>query len=288
MADTEALRLHPWLPLVRLPDQTVRIHGSETAGVVPAGTATAVLGTARRVATTGSAQPAHSAAQTLTQAGVIVARDRVARAAAAGRHIERAFLSRHVRDPAGADVVVRRSDWIVRLTGDGPLTDEVTGALVACGLSVTSGNRPDPRPGIAVHVGRPSAAAIHDWMAAGTPHLIVSARPTSVRVGPLVQPAVTACLQCLHLARTERDPSWPWLAERLTHCPIAQPDPLLTLAAASLAARVIVGFVEAAQDRSADCYWVTDLDDPVPRRRSVARHPACGCWWPLLKEEMRQ
>lgn len=280
MTATEGLRLHPWLPLLRLPDQTLRIYGSETRGAVPAAMAGELLAVARDLSRTGAIPGTGAATRILSGAGALVSRDRVGGAAALGRPVERAFLSRHVRDPDAADRVLCRDDWAVRITGAAPLTQDVERALTDCGLRVSHRSRAHRRT-IAVHVGRPNAAAIHEWMASGTPHLVVSPRPASVRVGPLVVPGATACLQCLHLARAQRDRGWPWLCERLSHCPIPHPDPVIGLAAVSLTARMVVGFVEAAQDAMGGCYWVADLDDPVPRRRPVARHPECGCWWPV-------
>ena len=310
VTDAEALRIHPWLPLLRMPDGQIRLHGSETNGAVPHDAAAAVMAAARHVTTTGSMPRTDSGSATdmriLTAAGAVVPRAGLARAAAAGRPIERAFLSRHIRisaDPAaddgggadaegGADTegaaaerVVQRTRRPVRLGGPPSLTQELTAALSACGIPLAESPRGD-LPALVVHVGRPTATDIHHWMTAGTPHLIVSPRSTSVRVGPLVQPGVTVCLQCLHLARAQRDPMWPWVSERLSHCPIPQPDPVVMVAAAALAVRAVVAFVETGENPLARAYWVADLDDPMPERVPVARHPECGCWWPTLRDAM--
>ncbi len=300
VTEAEALRIHPWLPLLRMPDGQVRLHGSETNGAVPHDAAAAVIAAARHVTTTGAMPRTDSGSATdmriLTAAGAVVPRAGLARAAAAGRPIERAFLSRHIRssadpaadagaDGAGPERVVQRTRWAVHLSGPPSLTQELAAALSVCGIPLAESHRGDP-PTLVVHVGRPTATDIHHWMTAGTPHLIVSPRSASVRVGPLVQPGVTVCLQCLHLARAQRDPMWPWVSERLSHCPIPQPDPVVMVAAGALAVRAVVAFVEIGDNPLARAYWVADLDDPVPERVPVARHPECGCWWPTLRDAM--
>ncbi|WP_189242159.1 ThiF family adenylyltransferase [Planobispora rosea] len=54
------------------------------------------------------------------------------------------------------------------------------------------------------------------------PHLLVSAFEGSGSVGPLVLPGRSACLQCLDLARRDRDPGWPVVSARLGGFPAGE------------------------------------------------------------------
>src|ERR1022692_4568614 len=55
------------------------------------------------------------------------------------------------------------------------------------------------------------------------PHLAVSASEAIGVVGPLVLPGRSACLRCLDLARTDRDPAWPLILAQLASRPAAPP-----------------------------------------------------------------
>lgn len=170
------------------------------------------------------------------------------------------------------------------MSGDATLTAEVAQILSSCGLSMSAPRTPATTDELVVHIGHVGAVDVHRWMTTGTAHLVISPRAATVRVGPLVQPGTTACLQCLHLARSERDPSWPWVSERLSRTPCPRPDPLVVLHAGVLAARAAIGWAEQGHNVLAGSYWVVDLDDPTTASRAVTRHPQCGCWWPLLSD----
>ncbi len=47
------------------------------------------------------------------------------------------------------------------------------------------------------------------------PHLVVGVCETGGAVGPLVVPGRSACLRCLDLSRTDRDPAWPVVQAQL-------------------------------------------------------------------------
>ena len=72
---------------------------------------------------------------------------------------------------------------------------------------------PVPRPDLVVlapvgHADELDAAALRRD---GVPHLLAEVRDTVGVVGPLVLPGRSACLRCLDLVRTDRDPGWPGL-----------------------------------------------------------------------------
>ncbi|WP_261564802.1 ThiF family adenylyltransferase [Frankia gtarii] len=100
-------------------------------------------------------------------------------------------------------------------------------------------------------VGPPTVApgACLDLERGGTAHLLAGVRETTGIVGPLVVPAVTACLHCQHLHRHARDPVWPMLAMQLVRPRTAGHDPCeITLASlvAALAAMQALAFLDLA------------------------------------------
>ena len=68
------------------------------------------------------------------------------------------------------------------------------------------------------------------------PHLAASAREAIGVVGPLVLPGRTACLSCLELARSDRDPAWPLILAQLAG-QVAQPVACAATLAAAVAAQ---------------------------------------------------
>ena len=115
----------------------------------------------------------------------------------------------------------------------------------------------------------------------GVPHLLVVVRETTAAVGPLVLPATTPCLRCLHLGRAERDPRWGALSAQLAggarHAEAC--DVVLATIAASLAAMQLLAHIDDPSTRPATVGGVLELDlaDAHLRRRSLQPHPACGC-----------
>ncbi len=99
-------------------------------------------------------------------------------------------------------------------------------------------------------------------------------------VGPLVRPRASACLRCIDLHRTDRDPGWPSLAAQLTaEAPgVTACDAGLALAVAAQAVREALAFLDGTRPPGslggtlelspADWRW---------RRRSWQVHPDCPC-----------
>jgi bacteriocin biosynthesis cyclodehydratase domain-containing protein len=117
------------------------------------------------------------------------------------------------------------------------------------------------------------------------PHLAVRASEAIGVVGPLVEPGRSACLRCLDLAKTERDPAWPLILAQLASVrqqAQAQPQACDTVLAATVAAAA-AGRALAYIDRAAPDAAVTNgtlelvLPDWEWRRRSWRPHPACTC-----------
>ena len=137
------------------------------------------------------------------------------------------------------------------------------------------------RPDLVVLVGVTDPELAVRLMQERIPHLAASASEAIGVVGPLVIPGRSACLRCLDLARTDRDPAWPLILAQLAG---RQPDP--PACDASLAAAV------AAQAAAQALAFTDRPDQPGPvtngtlelvlpgwqwRRRTWPPHPDCTC-----------
>lgn len=118
-------------------------------------------------------------------------------------------------------------------------------------------------------------------LAEGLPHLVVLAGADRATVGPLVVPGRSACLRCLELARTDRDPGWPAVAAQLDAPPsAARGESALTQLVAGLVALQVTCWVdERRTPASVSATLTVALPDGLPCRRTWPRHPRCGCSW---------
>ena len=140
---------------------------------------------------------------------------------------------------------------------------------------------PVTRPDLAVLIGIQVPELAARLMRDQIPHLAASAGEAIGVVGPLVVPGRSACLRCLDLARTDRDPAWPLILAQLTG---RQPDPpacdaaLAAAVAAQAAAQLL-----ARIDRPGRSGPVTNgtLELVLPawqwRRRTWPPHRDCAC-----------
>lgn len=115
------------------------------------------------------------------------------------------------------------------------------------------------------------------------PHLVAEVREGTGVVGPLVRPGISACLHCLELTRTDRDPGWPALAAQLSMpaTGVAACDSALALAVAAQVVHQALAFLDGAGlPASVGGTLELALPDWRWRRRSWQLHPACGCAWP--------
>jgi len=53
------------------------------------------------------------------------------------------------------------------------------------------------------------------WLNRDVPHISVSFDPQEVSISPMILPGQTACLYCLEIQRTSKDPQWPVIASQL-------------------------------------------------------------------------
>ena len=151
-----------------------------------------------------------------------------------------------------------------------------------------------PRPDLVVLAPetRPDPLVVDQLARDGTVHLLVCMRETSVVVGPLVLPGVSACLRCLDLHRRDRDPGWPELVAQLVQVEQARAargragprvqacdTVLATLGAAAAVAHVLAHLAGAEENPARDGTVEYSLPYGAPRRRSWRPHPSCGCRW---------
>ncbi len=144
--------------------------------------------------------------------------------------------------------------------------------------SATPGTRPDVA--IAVDHGVADPVRVRPLVREDIPHLSVVVGEVDVVVGPLVVPGRGPCLRCLDLHRCDADDRWPAVATQVA----ARPQEGVESSTAGLGAALAVAETLAHVDgRRADTSGSTlelSAAAPLPRRRTWAPHPSCGCAGP--------
>jgi hypothetical protein len=140
---------------------------------------------------------------------------------------------------------------------------------------------PRPRPDLAVLTDGYPAELPGELVASGVLHLAASAREAIGVVGPLVVPGQSACLGCVELARSDRDPAWPFIlaqAAGQAAQPVACAATLATAVAAQAVSQVL-SCLDLAQPAVAVTNATLELVAPgwQWRRRSWPRHGQCRC-----------
>lgn len=222
---------------------------------------------------------------------------------------------------AGADVGGTRREGLRRRLGEVAPATKLLGAggpPGACGPPgsgepagaggpAESGGRPDLV--VLASETAPDRALAAELSRRGIAHLVVTVTETVAVLGPFVQPGRTACVRCLDLHRTDRDPAWPLVLDRLAHGTTAgsrpggrsgSPTPvgptsgsgaapsgpavagcddvLATLAAAHAVLHCTTA-LRGDLPPSADATWEFRLPGGQARRRTWEPHPDCGCDW---------
>lgn len=184
----------------------------------------------------------------------------------------------------------------IRVHGAGPLSDLLADGLRCSGARVSRashGTAAVAVNGVDLVVLADNLTAdprlVRDLQASGVPHLPVLMRDGTGLVGPLVLPGRSACLCCVDLRRTERDPAWPALAAQLRDV-VGSGDRATVLATVALALGQLQQIIAAVQRRPAPApepaTLNATLEVDVGAQSIVARrwprHPLCGCWMPTL------
>jgi bacteriocin biosynthesis cyclodehydratase domain-containing protein len=138
-------------------------------------------------------------------------------------------------------------------------------------------------PDLAVLTGRPDPVVLDDLMRHRVPHLVAHADEAIGVVGPLVRPGQSACVRCLDLSKTARDPAWPRILAQAGGAggPVTVPqacDTVLAAATAALAAAQALTLIDrAGQPAAANGTLELVLPDWQWQRRGWPPHPACTC-----------
>jgi hypothetical protein len=136
------------------------------------------------------------------------------------------------------------------------------------------------RPDLAVLTGRHGPELGAGLLADEVPHLTATAGEAIGIVGPLVIPGRSACLHCLDLARTERDPAWPLVLAQLMGRQASTPacDCVLAASVAAQACAQVLSFTDRGR---AGAVTNGTLELVLPgwqwRRRSWEPQARCGC-----------
>jgi hypothetical protein len=202
---------------------------------------------------------------------------------------------------AGARSLARRRAACIRVHGPGRIATVLTGLLDAAGVGVVlraddddgSGSageqnrrragqharRAVTRPDVEVLTSRPGPGVLSRLVGQGIPHLAVSGSEAIGIVGPLVLPGRSACLRCLDLTRSDRDPAWPRILAQLARreASPAACDVTLAAAVAAQAATQVLGFVDVHDAAAIGCTLELVLPGWQWRRRTWPPHPRCSC-----------
>jgi hypothetical protein len=171
-----------------------------------------------------------------------------------------------------------RQSLRVDLAHDGPSTGlaRITTTLLARS-GVTVG--PDADLVIIASSGEPDRTALADVVRCRVAHLVVVMEGDAVRIGPVVVPGSTPCIECTDLHRAAWDPAWLALVPQFGRAvPHGAGDLTQHVAAAEVVATCLA-FADAAPDG----HWRPGQIRTVgPDRRvrvvgHAAFHPRCAC-----------
>ncbi len=136
-------------------------------------------------------------------------------------------------------------------------------------------------PDLAILTGPTLPDLTEELMRDRVPHLALRAAEAIGVVGPLVQPAASACLRCVDLRKAEGDAQWPKILAQATFTR-AQPqacDTVLAAMTAAVTAAQALAYLDRAGPGPATANGTLELvlPDWRWRRRTWRPHPACGC-----------
>ena len=164
-------------------------------------------------------------------------------------------------------------------TGQGPAGQRAAGANPPRANPRRA--NPRPQPDLAVLTDGYPAELPAELVASRVLHLAASAREAIGVVGPLVVPGRSACLGCVELARSDRDPAWPFILAQAAG-QAAQPVACAATLASAVAAQAVsqvLSCLDLAQPPTAVTNATLELVAPgwQWRRRSWPRHGQCRC-----------
>lgn len=111
-------------------------------------------------------------------------------------------------------------------------------------------------------------------------HVVVGAGPTTVRIGPMTIDGGGPCVRCDELLRIDMDPSWKQLSVQLSLDEAPEQSPTLLALAAAEVARYVANAAPHGEAAAFNAVLKTGYRGGAWRRRPLARHLKCSCWWP--------
>jgi hypothetical protein len=165
----------------------------------------------------------------------------------------------------------------VALTADPQVEQQVIRACSAAGLRPAH----DARVRLVATHGEPRRSVSDVLVRDDVPHVWLAVLPTSVRVGPLVEPGRTACLRCVDAHLGDLDPRRATVLQQLEDLsagPASDPDPCLVQIGVGWAVRDVVRRLDG-HDPALRSATVTVTRDLEIVRQSWLRHAHCGCAW---------
>jgi len=176
----------------------------------------------------------------------------------------------------------QRGRFVLRLTADKPsaeLANATTLILARAGITRTTGEL--THLAVMMSNGEPGRQRFQEAMEAGTDHVRVVVEEDRIRIGPLVRPGLTPCVNCHDLHRADWDNAWPALmtqfgASASSVSPSAVCATTLHVAAATIAAEIIAHCDESVAETTGHCLVV----GPHFRDHQtwpVSFHPGCSC-----------
>lgn len=145
----------------------------------------------------------------------------------------------------------------------------------------------DPALAVVVSPAPPDPAAVHPWIAGGTPVLPLWCQAESASIGPVIAPGGRPCLHCLDLTRMAVDPGWPYLRAQLIRPRVTGPEPThghpaVRLLAAGLTTALVLDQV-TGQLVTPDWSFEVATPGPTLERHRWPAHPGCPqCGTPAI------
>lgn len=163
--------------------------------------------------------------------------------------------------------------------GTRPLLDAVGQIIGEAGLG--SSARDDADLLVIASTGEPTRDPFAEAVRSGIAHLVVRLDETAVRIGPLVVPGISACLNCEDLHHIDWDPAWaallPQLGRRGSQHNLPAPGAVLRHAAAAAIAGSIVEVADRRRPLHAGCVVSFGLPPATHHVRPAAFHHRCPC-----------
>lgn len=176
----------------------------------------------------------------------------------------------------------QRAKFGLRLTADkasAELARTTTLILDRAGIRITPGEQ--THLAVMLSNGEPGRQRFLSAMEAGTDHVRVVIEEDRIRIGPLVRPGVTPCVNCHDLHRADWDNAWPALMTQFGASTRWGSEPALCattlhVAAATIAAEVLAHCDERTTETTGHClvvgpHYLDRLTWPV------SFHPGCSC-----------